>query len=881
MIARLFATLRGLLARRRIEDEIDEELRDHLEREIEAHRSRGLSAEEARRLALRDLGGLTQTIESTRAVRATWLDTVWRDVAYAARVLRRSPRFTTTALTLLVLGIGSTTAIISIAYTVLVRPLPYANADRLVFLAESREGRSMAWLNYTDWRRRATSFEGMASSVADGVIRRGGQFPQQLDSRNVTANFFSVLGTTPSQGRLFHESDARPDAAPTAVVSHAFAIREFGSAQATVGQTLSMNGRSYTVIGVLPPGFRFMTVAHVYLLLEPQAAANYRGMQNRRDHTSLHAVGRLKPGVSLTAARAEMQNIAAALVLEYPDTNSGRDNAACCVYIVPLADRIVGDMAPTLTVVAGAVVLLLLIACVNLAGLLLNRSASRAGEFAVRAAIGGSRWDLIRQLLIEQALLVLIGGVLGAVAGAAILTALVSLAPREMPRLDEIHLDLIVLSWTTLLSCGCAFLFGIVPAIKASGVSGQELVVRSGRGSTRSTPALRQALMLAEIVVATVLLSGAGLMVHTMIRLTRVDPGFDPRNLQTVMFLLSGPQWPDAKRPVFYDAVVERLGALPGVENAALSTSLPILGSNWWTVFSIQGTTAEHWISTGEFPNADTVLVTASYFDTLRIPLVKGRYFDQTDTPNSAPVAIVSSNVAGKFWPNEDPLGKQIRQGFPTEPFGPWRTIVGIVGDVRQQGVDRETTPQLFMPVVQVPRATVFTIVRTRETVSPSSLEAAIHDVDRNVSVFNDRTVDQLMRDSSSRRRIAMIVLSAFGFVAVLLAAIGVYGVIAQAVAERRQEIGVRMALGATGGQIRGLFLRHGLIVVTVGIACGVVMALAAARSLASLVFGVTVTDPATLSAVAALLTVVTLVACYMPARSATRVDPLEALRSE
>ena len=880
MIARLFATLRGLLGRRRIEDEIVEELRDHIEREIEAHRSRGASAEEARRLALRDLGGMTQTIESTRGVRATWLDPVWRDIGYAARVLRRSPRFTATALTLLVLGIGATTAIVSIVYAVLVHPLPYLGAERLVFLAE-KEGAGIAWPNFDDWRRRAASFDGLASSLADGVIRRGSQFPQQLDSRSVTANFFAVLGTTPFQGRLFHESDARPDAAATAVLSHAFATREFGSAQAAVSQTLALNGRSHTVIGVLPPGFRYMTAPNVYLLLEPQVARNYRGMQNRLNHTSLYAVARLKPGVSVTSARAEMQTIAAALALENPQTNKGSDNPACCVYIVPLANRIVGNMAPTLTVVAGAVVLLLLIACVNLAGLLLNKSVSRADEFGIRAAIGGSRWDLIRQLLIEQALLVLIGGALGAVAGAGILTALVSVAPRDMPRLDEIRLDLAVLSWTTLLCCACAFLFGFVPAIKASGGSGQELVVRSGRGVIRSALALRQALMLAEIAVATVLLSGAGLMVHTMVRLARVDPGFDPHNLQTLTFSLTGPLWPDAKKQVFYDAVVERLRRVPGVNNATLSYSLPIGGSNWWTVFSIAGKTAEHWIASGEFPNASTVPVSAGYFQTLKIPLVKGRYFDESDTPDSLPVAIVSTSVARKFWPNEEPLGRQIRQGFPTDPFGPWRTIVGIVGEVRQLGVDRETTPQLFTPAVQSPMATMFAIVRTQETVSLSSLEAAIHDVDRNVPIFNDRTIDQVMQEASSRRRIAMIVLSVFGMVAVLLAAIGVYGVIAQAVAERRQEIGVRMALGATGRQIRGLFLRHGLVVVTVGIACGVVLALAAGRSLASLVFGITVTDPGTLSAVAALLTVVALMACYMPARSATHVDPLEALRSE
>jgi putative ABC transport system permease protein len=875
MIARLFASLRGLLRRRRIEDEIAEELRDHLEREIEAHRARGASPEEARRLALRDLGGLTQTIESTRAVRATWLDTAWRDVRYAARVLRRSPRFTVTALTLLVLGIGSTTAMFSIAHAVLVRPLPYPDAERLVFLA-GWEGAGVVWPNFEGWRSRARSFEGLASSLADAVIVTSGPIPRRFESRSVTSNFFRVLGVTPVQGRLFDDADARPDAARTAVVSHAFWMRELGGAPAAIGQTIALTRKSFTVIGVLPPGFRYMTPADVYLLLEPQVAANYRGMLSRNTRTNLYAVGRLKPGISITAARTEMQTIAGALALEYGATSKGSD-----VQLVTLADRVVGDMAPTLTVLAGAVTLLLLIACVNLAGLLLNKSASRAHEFSIRAAIGGSRWTLIRQLFIEQALLVVTGGVLGALAGAAILTGLISVAPRDVPRLDEIRLDVVLLSWTTLFSCACAFVFGIVPALKGSGVSGQGLVVRSGRGATRSASSLRRGLMIAEIAVATVLLSGAGLMVHTMLRLARVDPGFDPHNVQSFMFSLTGPQWPDARKQVFYDAVVERLRALPGVENAAVTYSLPILGSNWWNVFNFPGKTAEHWISVGEFPNAGMVPVTAGYFETLRIPLVKGRYFNRSDTPDSLPVAIVNSSVARKYWLNEDPVGKQIRQGFPTEPFGPWRTIVGVVGDIKQEGVDRETSRQVFMPIVQQPRTTVFAIARTRGPLSSSSLEAALHELDRTVPVFNDRTVDQVMREASSRRRIAMVVLSVFAGVAVLLAAIGVYGVIAQGVAERRHEIGVRMALGATGGQILRLFLRHGLIVVTVGIACGIVAAMAAARSLASLVFGVTVTDPATLGTVAALLTVVTLLACYMPARSATRVDPLEALRSE
>ncbi len=875
MIARLLASLRGRVLRRRIEGEIDEELRDHLEREIDAHRSRGASLEEARRLALRDLGGLTQTAEATRAVRATWLDTVWRDAKYGVRVFGRSPRFTVTALALLVLGIGSTTAIFSIAHAVLVRPLPYPEAHRLVFLA-GWEGNGVIWPNYEAWRSRARSFEGLASSLADAVIVTSGPIPRRFESRSVTSSFFRVLGVTPAHGRLFDDADARADAARTVVISHEFWMRELGGAPTAIGQTIALNRNPFTVIGVLPPGFRFMAPADIYPLLEPQVAANYRGMQSRNTRTRLFALGRLQPDVSLTAARTEMQTIAAALALEFGATAKGID-----VRLEPLVDRVVGDMAPTLTVVAGAAMLLLLIACVNLAGLLLNKTASRAHEFGVRAAIGGSRWALVRQLLIEQTLLVVTGGVLGALVGAAMLTALVSVAPRELPRLDEIRLDAAVLSWATLFSCACAFVFALVPAIKASGISGRAVVLRSGRSSTRPASTLRRVLMLTEVAVAMVLLSGAGLMVHTMVRLARVDPGFDPRNIQTVMFSLTGPQWPDARKQVFYDAVVERLRALPGVDNAAITYSLPILGSNWWNVFNVPGKTSEHWISVGEFPNAGMAPVTAGYFETLAIPLLSGRYFNRSDTPASLPVAIVNSSVARTYWPNEDPIGKQIQQGFPTQPYGPWRTIVGVVGDVKQEGIDRETSRQVFMPIVQQPRTTVFAVVRGRGPVAASVLEAAIHDLDRTIPVFNDRTIDHVMREASSRRRIAMVVLSVFGVVAVLLAAIGVYGVIAQGVTERRQEIGVRMALGATASQIRRLFLRQGLVLVAMGIVCGVGAAIAASRSLASLVFDVSATDPATLGAVAALLAVVTLLACYVPARSATRVDPLETLRSE
>jgi predicted permease len=624
------------------------------------------------------------------------------------------------------------------------------------------------------------------------------------------------------------------------------------------------------VIGVLPPGFRYMTPADLYLLLEQRVATNFRGMQSRNTHTTLFGVGRLKDEVSIEAARSEIQSITAASAADVHD-----------VHLAPLADHMVESMRPTLTVISGAVALLLLIACLNLASLLLNKSSSRAREFSVRAAIGGGRSSLVRQLLIEHATLIIAGGVFGALAGAAMLTALVRMAPSDMPRLDEVHLDLAVLSWTTLFSCGCAFLFGVVPALKASGAGGRALVVPSGRGATRAASSLRRGLVVAEVAVATVLLSAAGLMVHSMLRLARVDAGFDPRNVQTVMFSLCCPEWPDARKQVFYDEVVERLRAVPGVESAAIAYSLPTLGSNWWSVFTTAGQPADYWESISVFPNAGIAPVSEGLFETLGIPLVRGRSFDRSDTHETLPVAIVNHSLARATFPNEDPIGKQIRLGYPSNPNGPWRTIVGVVGDVKQHGVDQETPPQLYLPITQQPRTEAFVVARTPLPFSGSTLRAAIHALDRSIPVYNDRTVDQVMREASSRRHVAMVVLSVFGSVAVLLAAIGLYGVIAQGVAERRQEVGIRISLGASQHQVVRMFLRNGLFATAVGLAFGLGGAILLAESLQSLVFGVATTDPRTLGTVALLLIGVALTACYLPARSAARVDPLEAMRVE
>jgi putative ABC transport system permease protein len=797
------------------------------------------------------------------------IDESWRDLKHAVRLLRRSPRFTVTALTLIVLGIGTTTAIFSIAYPVLVRPLPYPESGRLVFVTEN-EAPGIAWPNFEDWRDRASSFDGLAGSIADAVQLTTAETPRRFPSRNVTSSFFRVLGVPAFRGRLFEDSDALPDAAPTVVVSHAFWTAELAGGPAAIGQTISVNRRPYTVIGVLPPGFRYMAPADVYLLLEPRVATNFRGMQSPNTHTTLLGVGRLKTEVSVAAASSELQAITDAVGTDAHD-----------VSLAPLADHMLASMKPTLTVISGAVALLLLIACVNLASLLLNKSASRAKELSVRAAIGGGRSSLIRQLLLEHALLIAIGGVLGALAGSAILTALVGLAPSDMPRLDEVRLDLWVLTWTTLFSSGCAFVFGVVPALKASKAGGGALVARSGHGSTPDASRLRRGLVVTEVAVATVLLSAAGLMVHSMLRLARVDTGFDPHGVQSVMFSLCCPEWPDARKQVFYDEAVERLSAVPGVESAAITYSLPILGSNLWGVFTIAGKPEGYWESVTEFPNAGIAPVSPGLFETLGIPLVRGRTFDRSDTPESLPVAIVNSSLAQASWPNEDPIGQQVRLGYPSSPNGPWRTVVGVVGDVKQHGVDQETPRQLYTPIAQQPRTEAFAVVRTQVPVPSATLAAAIHDIDRSVPVYNDRTVDQVMREASSRRRVAMVVLSVFGGVAVLLAAIGLYGVVAQGVAGRRREIGIRMSLGASRHQVVGMFLRSGVLAIAQGLALGLGASLLLSESLQSLVFGVTTTDARTLGFVALLLMGVALSACWLPARAAARVDPLEAMRVE
>jgi putative ABC transport system permease protein len=877
-IAGIRMWFRALFDRRDVEAKMDGEMRMHLELETEANVRRGMEPALARRAALIAFRGVDRHKEDFRdALGTRVIEESWRDLQYAARLARRSPAFTVTALLLLALAVGTASAIFSVAYSVLLRPLPYRQPEQLVFLQEGNGG--ISWPNFVDWRARATSFTGIAGSVAGATIVTGRDTPLRLNSKYVTANFFHVLGVTAARGRVFDDADARADAQPAVVISHELWMREFGGDPAAVGKTLSLSRGPSTVIGVLPAGFRYMTPADLYLPLEPLIAlTDFNGMKARYNHTGFYGVARLQPDVTVETAQAEMRAIALALVREYPvDNKNGVD-----VPVVPLLKLMTGSTAPTLEVLAGAVALLLLIACINVASLLLNRTASRAHEFGVRAAIGGSRRRLIRQLLTEQALFCVSGGLLGAVAGFGLLAALVRLAPADLPRLNEIHLDVAVLALTAGFACALSLALGMMPALRISGIGGGALALRVGKRST-ATSAARRVLMMAEIAVATVLLFGAGLMVNTMVRLSYADPGFDPRGIRTFGITFAGPGWSgpdgDARKEAFFAVALERLRAVPGVENATLAYSLPVQGSNWWSQFTIIGRRAP---AVGDFgPNSGMVPVASRYFETLRIPLVEGRYFDATDGPSSPPVAIINSALARRFWPNENPIGQQIRGGALGNEYGPVRRIVGVVGDMKYHGVDQEAPYQMFLPIAQAMRSPVFVIVRVQPATTPTSLEAVIHAIDRSLPVYNDRTFDEVLREASARRRFAMILLSLFGGVAVLLSGVGLYGVIAQSVRERYNEIGIRMSLGASQRAVVGMFVTRGMISAGAGLIVGLAAAVAASRGLESLVFGLTTTDPWTIGAVASLLTAVALTASYIPARSASRIDPLRALRAE
>jgi putative ABC transport system permease protein len=811
------------------------------------------------------------------------MQALWQDLRYGARMLMKNPGFTLIAVLTLGLGIGANTAIFSVVNALLLRPLPYAESERLALLSEkSRTGErdSVSYPNYADWRARSQSFEGMAIGWPQNFTLSGGDGAARVPGYTLNWNFFPLLGVQPQLGRMFTESDDRYGAAArTVIISHGFWQRRFGGELNVIGQTLRLTNEAYTVIGVLPPGFEYFAAADVVtplgLILAPDSPHAGRG--NRA--FDFYAVARLKPGVTVAQANSEMAAIGGQLAREYPNEIEGSSAQA-----ERLQDVMSESVRPSLWLLLGAVGFILLIACINVANLLLVRAAERQKELAVRLALGAGRWRIIRQLLSESLLIAALGGACGLLLGSWMLQGLLALAPAGIPQLSRVALDNGVLLFTLGLAVLTSLLFGLLPALQAAKTDLQTTLKDGGRLTTgASRDRLRKALLMAEVSLSLVLLTGAGLLVRSMWNLRHVDPGFKMDNLLTLRLRLEGEKYhPQASR-VFYDECLARVQALPGVRSAALTHSLPIDGSNWGGVFTVADKPAP---TRADLPESDRLRVSQNYFETMGIQLLRGRSFSAADTPDSAPVVVINETLARRIWPNEDPIGKRLKFGLPEdqdEESKPWREVVGVAGDVKMNGVDQATTLQTYLPYAQLPNQALGLVVRAERNPAAlaSAVEQAIHAIDKDLPVYAIFTLEQLLSNSLAERRLTLVLLASLAALALLLAAVGIYGVLSYAVRQRTHELGLRMALGAQARDVLALILKQGVKLTLSGIGVGLAAAFALTRWLESLLFGVRPTDALTFAAIALLLLLVALLACWIPARRATKVDPLIALRTE
>ena len=805
------------------------------------------------------------------------LDNFRQDLRYAWRSYMKAPAFTLLVMLTLALGIGASTAIFSIVNGILLKPLPFPEPERLTWVSEANKAgvsMSVSWMNYLDWRARQHSFDGLALSRESPFTLTGVGQAARVTGRRVTANFFQVVGVQPSMGRTFTGSDDKPGAAGVAIVSYEFWRRQLGSDPNALGGALTLDGKPHTLIGVLPAGFRYLRNYDVFVAMGPVAGEEW--IVDRGNHQGFVGLGRLKAGITMDQALAELRGIEADLSRIYPGSNAGLNIA-----MDSLKSRLVHQDRETLLVLFGAVGILLLIACVNVANLLIARGAARQHELAVRAALGGKRLRLAMQLLIESSLLSAAGGALGILLASFLLRVLIAVAPEGTPRLDEVSLDGTALLFSIAAATACGLLFGAFPAAQASGVSGQQLVIRTrSTGASARSHRFRRGLLVAEVALALILLTAAGLMIRTLARLTSVDPGFRADHLLTVRLVLPAGYEGHPKRIAIVNDLLTRTRAIPGVVAAGAGFSLPIDGSNWNSVFwpRDRPVPATH----EDVPSAGMIPVTDAYLEALGARIARGRLFTAADTAESTPVAVVNEALAAKMWPGQDPVGKYVKQGWPEGP-GTWRQVVGVIADIKFEGVTEDTTMQVYVPFAQDPPGDFTVALRT--AVEPASIrsavEAVVASISRDMPVSLMRTMEQVMDASIARQRMALLVLSVFAGVALILAASGLYGLVAHSATERTHEIGVRMALGAKRRDVICLVITHGLSMTAAGIVVGVAGAAALSRSLEGLVFGVQPMDPLTFGFVVAMLLGVSVTACCVPAWRATRIAPTTALRAE
>ncbi len=819
---------------------------------------------------------------------------LFQDLRYGLRMLMKKPWVTLIAIFTLTLGIGANTAIFSVVNAVLLRPLPYEQSDRLVYLNESSRQMSMisiSYPNFSDWRAQNQVFEKLGVFNFSSYNLTGSGEVERIPAGQMSADLFAALRVNPALGRIYTNDEDKPGGPPIVVLSHGFWQRRFGGDPKILNQTLLFNGRGYTVIGVMPPGFQFPSRVDIWVPVGQ--LSDQPSWQQRGNHPGLNGVARLKPGITIEQARAEMDRIAAILEKQYPQSNNGNG-----VIIRPMLDVFVGDIRPALWTLLVAVSFVLLIACANVANLLLARAMTRQKEMALRVALGASRWRIVRQLLTESVLLSILGGGLGLLLAHWGVKLLISINPNGIPRSREIYLDWHVMAFTFGVSIFTGIIFGLAPALQASKADVQDALKDTARTMTAGRRWVRSGLVVAEMAMTLVLLIGAGLLIRSFYRLMQVDPGFRYDNLLSFSINLPQGKYPNDQQEIdFYDRLVQKISSLPGVQGVGLASGLPLGNNRWQTSFKVEGQPEP---PPGQMPLMEACVAGADYFKTMGIQLLRGRYFTEQDDQKhlteeklrglddnqrsiaGVNVIIIDEEFARRHWPNDDAVGKRIKWG--NDPRNPVITIVGVVKRVKMDGLDRDSNRvQGYFHHRQLSYSGMTVVIRS--SVEPNQMVAAAREqvraIDSEQPVFAVRTLEAIRSDSIAPERLNLTLLGIFAAVALALALVGIYGVMSYAVSQRIHEIGVRMALGAQPRDVLKLVVRQGMKLALIGVAIGLVAAFALLRLMERLLFGVKAADPLTFMMVALLLIAVAMMACYIPARRATKVDPMVALRYE
>jgi putative ABC transport system permease protein len=872
----LIDRLKALLRRDAVLHDIDEELHSHIEMDAAANRELGMSPSDAYRSAAKSFGNLSSIRDLAYEVRGGgFMETLWQDLRYSTRILFKHPGFTLVALMTLALGIGANTAIFSIVNAVLLRPFPYRQPDQLVVVGEGGPGGVVSYPNFVDWKDDRNLF------ASTSAVRGNENFnftssgdPERLQGRLVSGGFLSTLGVNPLLGRDFVADDDRPGATPAVILSYAFWNRRFNADQNIVGKQLTLNNQSYTVVGVTAQDFQFDLDADVTIPIGLTADR----FKARGADPGISVVARLLPNVSEQQAQTALNVIYSRLEQQYPESNTARRG-----YLMPVHEYFVGSVRQPLLILLGSVGLVLLIACANVANLLLVRASTRRREMSVRVALGANRWRVIRQLLTESLLLALVGATLGVLLAHWGTSFIAKQLPGGIPRLDQAGVDLRVLFFTLGLSTVTGLLFGLAPAVQASRLNLTDSLKEGDRGSSGRRQYLRSVLVVGEVALTLTLLVGAGLLIQSFRRVMQVDPGFRSENVLTMQVSVNNPDGNQVAS--FFQQLQENVRQLPGVKSVAVSNGLPLGVANR-PVYFIEGKPLPE---KGTESGAVRYTVSPGYFQTMGIDLLRGRVFTPQDTPATPLVVVIDEALAQQAFPNEDPIGKRLAQ---SRNMMPTYEIVGVVRHVEQDNLEGQAvrTPQFYLAFNQIPndrlpgstrRINLLTRTDVEATSLTSAVRAQIAALNKDQAVFNVRTMNEIVSKSVAPRRFSMMLLTVFAIVALLLASIGIYGMLSYSVAQRTREIGLRMTLGAQRGNVLRMVIGQGMKLVLIGVVLGLIASFALTRTMKNLLFGVSTTDPFTFVGIALLIAFVALLACWVPARRATKVDPMIALRYE